>query len=163
MRRKVRRGRVLARGRRRTMRIRAPKLDPEAIGRSVADALAPMVERYAQLLAPDALSRVISQAVQPLADKVADKSFASVATAPAPEQVAFLSSEQRHTKPLAPYESFVYGFGLSVPVKMEPGDAIDRQETREKFRERYQTIVNFLMEMMREVEAEIDAARGVIR
>lgn len=156
MRRKVRCGRVLARGRRRTMRIRAPKLDPEAIGRSVAYALAPMVERYAQLLAPDALSRVISQ-------KVADKSFASVATAPAPEQVAFLSSEQRHTKPLAPYESFVYGFGLSVPVKMEPGDAIDRQETREKFRERYQTIVNFLMEMMREVEAEIDAARGVIR
>lgn len=129
-----------AQRRRRMRRVGVPRLDPRQIGQSVADALA--------------------QVIQPLAGKMMDQAVPAT-TAPAPEPVAYLSSEQRHTKPLANYESYVYGFGLSVPVKMAPGDDIEKEETRDRFREKYQTIVNFLLGIMREVEAEIEAMRGV--
>jgi hypothetical protein len=118
-----------------------------------------------------AVAQAVGERLEPVLDTVGNNCKAvsellvkSVPQAPAngSEPVAYLSSEQRHTKPLQPYESFVYGFGLSIPTKLEPGDAIESEETRKKLREKYQTIVRFLTGMMKEVEAEIDAYRGEV-
>ncbi len=145
----------------------APKLDPKAVGLAVAEALRPALEK----LGPrddkgivEALAPVLEK-LGPLDEKVLARALSEAIPSSKGSDnssLAFVSSEQRHTKPLQPYESYVYGFGLTIPVKLEDGDDVEQDATREKLRPKYQTIVKFLVGMMRDVEAEIDANRGVV-
>jgi hypothetical protein len=77
-----------------------------------------------------------------------------------PKDPIFLACDQRHTKNIGNYESFVLGFGISFPVPSEDGDNIEKQETRDRLRTKYEAASAFLQEMMKEAVSEIDSGLG---
>lgn len=78
-----------------------------------------------------------------------------------PQPYVYVGMDQRSTKSLGNFETFVFGFSLTVPVEYEKGDDISTDATQEKLRKKYEAVSSFISGMMREVEERIDSAQNI--
>lgn len=121
------------------------------------------------------LSDAVHRAMQPFSAQVGELSSAvrKLAEPPPPVlaskeepkpalngQHLMIGVDQRYTKNLGNFETFVYGFSLSIPIPVVPGDDPDNPATRDRLRPKYEAMANFINGMMKEVGQEIDAHRG---
>jgi hypothetical protein len=77
-------------------------------------------------------------------------------------RLAYISSEQKHTKNLGNFESMSYGCGLTIPFEIASSDSIESAETRAKLRLQYEAEIGFLTTMLKEMGVEVDVARGAV-
>jgi hypothetical protein len=77
--------------------------------------------------------------------------------------IAHVGADQRYTKNIGNYESFVYGFSLSVPTPVDLTDDIEKPETRDKLRPKYVAVMDFLNGLLQEVGKEVDDARKLAK
>lgn len=78
-----------------------------------------------------------------------------------PQPYVYVGMDQRSTKSLGNFETFVFGFSLTVPVEYEKGDDISTDATQEKLRKKYEAVSSFISSMMREVEERVDSAQNM--
>jgi hypothetical protein len=78
-----------------------------------------------------------------------------------PQPYVYVGMDQRSTKSIGNYETFVFGFSLTIPVEYEKGDDISYDETREKLKKKYESVSSFLSSLMREVEERVEAAQNL--
>lgn len=158
-RKKVKRGKTV-KGRK--VAKRAPKQAvlklPSSFSKQISDAVAGGVDRAAETVLAAVKARMAQEPA-----KAADtfQPFPSVPKA-AP-RLANLGADQRYTKNIGNYESFVFGFSLNIPVEIAPDANIESPETRAQLRPKYEATMGFLNEMLKEVGNEIDAARGAVQ
>lgn len=128
---------------------------PPALGKVVATAVAQGMNRVLDKVVMDIASR-------PPAPQ-ADKTFTPIQEPLKPEpRLAHVGADQRYTKNIGNYESFVFGFSLNIPVEIDNLDNIENPETRAKLRPKYEATMGFLNEMLKEVGKEVDTARGLV-
>lgn len=126
---------------------------PASFSKTISDAVAGGVDRAAGLVLAAVKDRVAQEPAL-----VPARTFEVI---PKPEtRLAFVSSEQKHTKNLGNFESMSYGCGLTIPVEIEVTDTIESAETRAKLRTKYEVTIKFLTDMLKEMGIEVDIARG---
>jgi hypothetical protein len=79
-----------------------------------------------------------------------------------PQPYIYVGMDQRSTKSLGNYETFVFGFSLTMPTPFEPGDDISKPETCDRLRKKYEGVSNFISNLMRSVEGQVDVAQDKI-
>jgi hypothetical protein len=79
-----------------------------------------------------------------------------------PQPYIYVGMDQRSTKSLGNYETFVFGFSLTMPTPFEPGDDISKPETCDRLRKKYEGVSNFISALMRSVEGQVDVAQDKI-
>ena len=128
---------------------------PSTFGKVVSAAVAQGMNRVLDKVVMDITSRAPAPQVE--------KAFTPIPEPPKPEpRLAHVGADQRYTKNIGNYESFVFGFSLNIPVEIDALDNIETPETRSKLRPKYEATMGFLNEMLKEVGKEIDTARGVV-
>lgn len=115
--------------------------------------------RRAQQAQPIITPEMMAQAIERALSNVMTQ---KAAPAGGGNPVAYVGCDQRYTKNIGNYESFVYGFSVSFPVSLEAGDDIETISTKEKLRPKYEAAANLISDIMEEVGAEIDKARGAV-
>lgn len=111
------------------------------------------------------MNRAIDSAIMDVTSRAAadvSRASTSVVEPSKPEpRLAHVGADQRYTKNIGNYESFVFGFSLNIPVEIDATDSIESAETRAKLRPKYEATMGFLNEMLKEVGKEVDSAHGV--
>jgi len=79
-----------------------------------------------------------------------------------PQPYIYVGMDQRSTKSLGNYETFVFGFSLTMPTPFEPGDDLSKPETCDRLRKKYEGVSNFISALMRSVEGQVDVAQDKI-
>lgn len=79
-----------------------------------------------------------------------------------PQPYIYVGMDQRSTKNLGNFETFVFGFSLTMPTPFEPGDDISKPETCERLRKKYEGVSNFISGLMKSVEGQVDVAQDKI-
>ncbi len=139
-------------------RPRQPKIDSIAIGKAIAETITPVLTKTT-----DILDRAVSVSENMVGLIRAQQEEKVSEDAPKGNGQYFqVGCNQRYTKNMGNYESFVYGFSLVGPVPVEPGDNIESEETRNRLRPKYEATAYFVKDMMAAVGEEIDAARSSV-
>ena len=127
---------------------------PTDLGKVVAASVVEGMSRVLDKVVSDTVARIPSPAAQMLAP-IQEPSK----TEP---RLAHVGADQRYTKNIGNYESFVFGFSLNIPVEIDALDNIENPETRAKLRPKYEATMGFLNDMLKEVGKEVDTARGLV-
>ena len=113
---------------------------------------------------PESIGSVIAEAVARGISALPQPKIELAPAKQAPDKpevrLAQIGADQRFTKNIGNYETFVFGFSLSIPVPIDAADNIETPETRDKLRPKYLATMGFINEMMKEVGKEIDVERG---
>jgi hypothetical protein len=86
----------------------------------------------------------------------------SITKMPGVQPYIYIGMDQRSTKSLGGFESFVFGFSLTMPTPLEVGDDLSKPETRDRLRKKYEDVSNFISDLMRSVEGQVDVAQDKI-
>jgi hypothetical protein len=91
-----------------------------------------------------------------------EKSAIDLSEMSVPQPYIYVGMDQRSTKNLGNFETFVFGFSLTMPTPFEPGDDLSKEGTRSRLKKKYEDVSNFISDLMRSVEGQVDVAQDKI-
>lgn len=129
---------------------------PASFSKAISDAVSGGVDRAAETVLAAVKARMPKE-------PALAKTFEPIRVEVKPEpRIAHLGADQRYTKNIGNFESFVFGFSLNIPVEVDLTDNIESPETRAKLRSKYEASWDFLTELLKEVGIGVDVERGVV-